>query len=622
MRVSSWSCLWLLALIGSASAADELPARMAALAAAHPGLARTQTLAVSHRGRAVNALVLAAGNQPLTERQGLLLVAGLHGGRLMDGELLLDAAADLLAREDLESALAGQALVFVPRANPDGAETLSGGLSPLRLSVGNRRPDDADRDGRVDEDGPSDLNGDGLITLMAVPDGQGEWVRDEHDPRAFRKHKEDERGTHKLMPEGADDDADGRHNEDGSDGVSVDRNFPHGWPEHDPVGGAYPLSEPESRGLVDFLLAHPGLGAVLVLGQDDTLVSVPNKAGKVQRGGFGGGFRAPLDGLLEDDLGAMKALGKLLKDAGGDKPHEVKADGPVDGSLLAWAYHQGGRWPLGVCAWQAPEKLPEPEKAEAKGGEAASEGGEAAQGDGDDASAAGDTDSAAQAPADELSDEAASDGDDDDSHGDEPAGRAEGKADDKDDDKPGSDKTSPVPAAVLAWLDKDHDGAGIVPWSSFAHPEFGAVEIGGLAPGVLLNPPSADVQGKAALVANLALAVVAAAPKLAFEEVKLTAHGGGLVTVSAVLVNTGALPTCSVFASDASLARPVRVRPVLPDGVQRVHGPTQTLVRRLAGHGGRHELRWQLAGVTSGQVLRLAVDADCVPDFELELTLP
>jgi hypothetical protein len=45
--------------------------------------------------------------------------------------------------------------------------------------------------------------------------------------------------------------------------VALDRNFPAGWsPWEGGIGGAYPLSEPESKALSDFLSAHPNVALV------------------------------------------------------------------------------------------------------------------------------------------------------------------------------------------------------------------------------------------------------------------------------------------------------------------------------------------------------------------------
>ncbi len=562
-----------LALLAGPVVAGDLAERMAALAADHPALAAMTTLGSTADGTPLSALSIAAGSGSVAGRQGLLVVAGLDGRRHGDGELLVSVARRLLEADDLADRLNGQALVFVAVADPAGA------AAPADGRGGNRRPGDADRDGRVDEDGPEDLNGDGLITWMRVPDGAGEWVIDEHDPRALRKPRDDERGTHRLLLEGRDNDGDGEFSEDGGEGVLIDRNFSHGFVEHTATGGAYPLSEPEAQALATYLLEHPGLTTVVVVGEDDTLVSGPKKAGKVVRGGWRGGFTQPLDGLLEDDLPTMEIFTELFEEAADDK-HEVKGDGPSDGSLLAWAYHQAGRWPLGVRSWSAPEDFPSDDADADESGDGSGEAGD------DDADAAGESDDAEDA------------------------------------DEPTSDADSPVPAAVLAWLDAERGGEGFVPWAGYDHPDLGQVEIGGLTAGLLTDPPHEAALELTERLATFLLDVVEARPVLTIEDVELTAHGGGLVTVDLTLVNTGRLPTASHFAADANLARPLRISLQLPEGASRVNGPAQVLVGRLDGLGGRRELRWVLSGAQAGATLTVLVDSDVANDLSLELTLP
>jgi len=595
------------ALLAGPAAAGDLADRMAALAASHPTLATMTTLGSSAGGAPLSALTIAAGRAPLADRQGLLVVSGLDGRRHGDGELLLSVARRLLDDGLLTERLNGQALVFLAVADPAGAAARVDGRG------GNRSPNDADRDGRTDEDGPDDLDGDGLITWMRVPDGAGEWVIDEHDPRALRKAGDDERGTHRLLLEGLDNDGDGEFSEDGGEGVLIDRNFSHGFVEHTATGGAYPLSEPESRALATYLLEHPGLTTVVVVGEDDTLVSGPKKAGKVERGGWRGGFVSPLDGLLEDDLSTMELFTELFDEAAEGK-HEVKGDGPHDGSLLAWSYHQAGRWPVGIRSWSAPEDFPSDDDAE-ESGDDDSGGGDENEGD---ATESADGEVVEAMIAEPVADEAVVDSADTD------ADAESADADDADDDKdkPTSDPDSPVPAAVLAWLDAERDGEGFVPWAAFDHPDLGMVEIGGLSPGLLVNPPTEASPELTERLATFLLDVIEARPALTVEDVELTAHGGGLVTVALALVNTGRLPTGSQFGADADLVRPLRVSLELPEGASRVNGPAQVLVDRLDGLGGRRELRWVLSGAASGATLTVLVDSDVANDLSLELTLP
>ena len=62
----------------------------------------------------------------------------------------------------------------VPRVDVDGSEAVF--ATPLAPRRGNLTPFDDDNDGRVDEDPPEDLNGDGLITLMRVKDPHGPFA--------------------------------------------------------------------------------------------------------------------------------------------------------------------------------------------------------------------------------------------------------------------------------------------------------------------------------------------------------------------------------------------------------------------------------------------------------------
>jgi len=578
----------------------ELHGRLDALAAAHPDLARVEVLATSVGGLPIPALVL---GDPAVD-PGVMLVGGLDGRRLVDSALLLRTAELLLAAEDAAERLDGSAVVIVPRANPDGAEALFGATGPAREQAGNARSDDRDRDGRTDEDGPSDLDGDGLITWMRIPDPEGEWVIDQHDPRAMRKAKasEGERGTHRMLIEGLDDDGDGEENEDGADGVEPDRNFPHRWNEHAVGVGAYQLSEPEARGLVDWVIAHPRVAAVLVVGVQDTLVKVPKAATNAKSSWRG--YDQPLDGPLKDDIEMLEELSRRFGDLHEelkDGKHEVKGDGLTDGSFLAWVYQQAGRWGLGLKAWEPPKDLPKPEKK--KDGE---EEGEDGDGDGDEGDGDGDGDEA------EAAEEPATEPVPDEEEKDE-------KEDEK--DKPTSDASSPVPAAVLAWLDEERQGDGFIPWHEHEHPEHGTIEIGGFQAGVTINPPIADAVALADVLAAFVHELLGDLPRVVVQSVDVRDDGAGLYTVEVALANEGVLPTASVLASKARTAMPLRVTLQLPDGVERLSGPRHALVYRLAGAGGREEYRWVVSG-SPGQRLMLRAETAGLPAIEQEVVLP
>jgi hypothetical protein len=132
----------------------------------------------------------------------------------------------------------------------------------MRSSV---RPHDSDHDGLLDEDPPEDLNGDGNITRMRVKDDTGPWKTSPDDPRLLVRRKEEEKGEWRVYSEGIDNDRDGQYNEDGIGGLDINRNWPSRWQQEylQRGAGVYPLSEPETRAVAEFLFSHRNVtGAV------------------------------------------------------------------------------------------------------------------------------------------------------------------------------------------------------------------------------------------------------------------------------------------------------------------------------------------------------------------------
>jgi hypothetical protein len=144
--------------------------------------------------------------------------------------------------------------------------------------------------------------------------------------------------THRLVLEGRDDDGDGAWNEDGAGGVDVARNFTWRFEEHVPACGRWPASEPETRAILDFLLADERVAVVLELGDAETIAGMP---------GWGGAW-SELPGA---DVALSNGLRESFPAAAKQPVHKERA--PLRGSLgLATLHHLGrlwfGRSPLGV----------------------------------------------------------------------------------------------------------------------------------------------------------------------------------------------------------------------------------------------------------------------------------
>jgi hypothetical protein len=153
---------------------------------------------------------------------------------------------------------------IVPTINPDGRQYFFD--SPGGNARSGHYPTDDDNDGLLDEDGPNDLNGNGVVEQIRkyVP-GRGNMRLSRVDPRMMEPVGFGETGDYiTLGQEGIDDDGDGRVNEDDKGGYDGNRNYPSDWQPAYIQSGAmdYPTQLPEARAEVEFLAAHPNVAGL------------------------------------------------------------------------------------------------------------------------------------------------------------------------------------------------------------------------------------------------------------------------------------------------------------------------------------------------------------------------
>ncbi|HSA94404.1 MAG TPA: M14 family metallopeptidase [Acidobacteriota bacterium] len=266
-----------------------LSSALQALAAANKPAAKLASIGKSRGGRDIWVLEIAnPGPIAPDKRPALLIAAGFEGDHLVGGEIALAVARALLEGRSSDAAtkegLNASTIYIVPRLNPDGAEGFFAAVKTGRRT--NATPRDDDNDGRVDEDGPEDLNGDGLITVMRVKAAGGEYMVDPDEPRLMRRadRKKGETGAYRLYTEGIDNDGDGFINEDPPGGVDLNRNFTHEFPYNKPDAGPHMVSEAESRALMDWVLEHGNIAAILTFGESDNLIVPPTSAGRLGPG--------------------------------------------------------------------------------------------------------------------------------------------------------------------------------------------------------------------------------------------------------------------------------------------------------------------------------------------------
>jgi hypothetical protein len=285
LRLSSLIVLALLAWAQAAWALEypthkNLSQQLKKLASAHRGLVRVESAAESLGKREVWAVELGSGKDDERKtRPAFLVVAGLEGNDLA-GPVSTMAWLETLAgnyEKDpaIKKLLDTTTLYLFPRVNPDAAEHFF--AKPKQELAVNHLPTDDDHDGLTDEDGPEDLNNDGLITSMRVEDAEGEFILDPADPRLLLKadRSKGEKGAWRSLSEGIDNDHDEAWNEDGVGGVNFNRNFPYNYKFFAPGAGRHPVSEPETRALAEFIVNHPNIAIVFTFGAADNLTQMP-----------------------------------------------------------------------------------------------------------------------------------------------------------------------------------------------------------------------------------------------------------------------------------------------------------------------------------------------------------
>lgn len=552
-------------------------------------LAEVFEVARSPGGTVVQAIRLGAGDD-VEERPALLVVAGAYGPHLVGTEIALHVARSLTNRYGSDSTvtqiLDRATIYLVPRVNPDAAAAYF--EEPQHERIRNAAPYDDDRDAEVDEDGPEDLNGDGLITMMRVLDPAGEWLPDPDDPDLMRRADpvKGEVGSHRLYLEGIDNDGDEAWNEDPPGGVDVNRNFPYGYEFFSDGAGLYPVEAPETRGIAQFFLDHPNVAAVYVLGPQDNLLEAWKH--ERERGGSGGEegmegrrSRSPLTSVLESDETYFAEVALRFREITGLESGPESMTG--GGDVLSSAYYDMGRWSFGSRGWWVPgadsDSVASPEDAEEAGTV-------------EEPETPGAVDEAAEAG--EATERDATLGEDQE-EGPDGAQPTRGSTDKKKD---------PLEAErrELHWL-RDHVPGGFVEWTEIRHPDFPdrTVEVGGFAPFARLVPPASELDSVLARQERFVVALAGLLPSVALRDVKVESLSDGVYRIKARVVNEGFLPTLSGLGELVRWPRRVRVE-MVTDGQEIASGKAMQLLGPLPGSGRGEAVEWVVVGREDSRV--------------------
>jgi murein tripeptide amidase MpaA len=572
---------------------DALTSALREAVSAHPNLARMTSTGTSLEGREIWVVELGSDTgMPRSERPALFLGANFEGDQLAGSELSLQVIRYLLDNydgdADVKQRLDNYTFYVFPRVNPDGAERMFRAVQEGRSTNG--RAHDDDNDGRTDEDGPDDLDGDGFITLMRVPEPGAPYMIDPDDERALKRADagKGETGGYQVYWEGVDDDGDGFYNEDPAGGVDINRNFQHEYPYYEREAGIHMVSERESRAVMDFLIAHRNIALVLVYGEHDNLVTAPNtrgeladarnvdlfgfadagfddasrvgmySSGQTSGGGFGGGGfggggfgggapsgsggqsgggRRPATTVNTDDLEYFTAVSRKYKEITGIET-APGFDDPA-GAFFEYGYYQYGVPSFSSPGWGLPA-----------------------------------------AEADTSADE---------------RGRPGGGARNGGGSGEGAGRETSFDRDLLKWMDAA-SVEGFIPWTPYDHPTLGRVEIGGFKPYETDNPPYEMIEELGAKQASFVVYLSSLFPRIRVAETEVTDHGGGVFRIKAEIENAGFIPSSTAHGITSRSVRPTMVQLGIAPEDLLSGDPKTSFFQALDGSGRRESFEWIVNG--------------------------
>lgn len=251
---------------------EELTTLLQGFASEYPALVQISSLGKSYEGRDIwLATVTNSATGPAEEKPALWVDGNIHATEVSPTHACLHLLHSLCTRygkdADATRCLDTRAFYICPRINPDGAElALSDKPRFLRSST---RPWPYDEENYEGLTANEDIDGDGRVLWMRIPDPNGAWKKSEADTRLMVRRDPTETGGqyYRLLPEGFVEDYDGYtlRTKPVKERLDMNRNFPNQWrPEGEqPGAGPYPTSEPEVHAVVDFVARHRNLTGVI-----------------------------------------------------------------------------------------------------------------------------------------------------------------------------------------------------------------------------------------------------------------------------------------------------------------------------------------------------------------------
>jgi hypothetical protein len=464
----------------------------------YSSICSVKSLVKTATGKDIWVLTIGIGDKD--SKPAIAVFGGVEGSHLLGKELALGFAVSLVqeySSPTIKELLDKVTFYVFPDVSPDATEQFFSDLKYERTI--NARSTDDDRDFVFDEDPYEDLNNDGLISLIRIKDPSGNYVESDEDKRIMVEAdlSKGQSGSYLVYSEGVDNDKDGSFNEDGPGGVNFNRNFTFKYEEFGLNAGQYPVSEPETKAVADFLFDHFNIYTVFSFGPQDNLGepwkssekpaanSASSGSGQATRQSMGQGTgrrRGMEQGerRITSVMGSDETINKLVS----DKYHEITGakGAPVTktsgGNFMEWAYYHYGRYSFGTPAWWFPVE-----------------------------------------------------------------------------------KGKNIEASFLKFFKKKNINDIFVPWTEINHPDFPGkkTEVGGIKPFAMINPPADTLGDLITKNYKFITAVAFLHPELEFLDIKTENAGQNIFRISLSLHNKGIFSTCAEIGENNMWTRIMRI---------------------------------------------------------------
>jgi len=333
---------------------DEVESVLNGWTLTHPNLAKVSELGRSHENRAIHLLTLTNQETGCDEdKPAIWIDSNIHATEVAGTTVALHIAHSLLSGYGNDTRcrrlLDNAAFYIVPRLNPDGA-ALALSENPKYVRSGTRPYPFTEPLAGLHEE---DIDGDGRILQMRVPDPHGDWKVSSLDARLMEKRGADEHGGayYRLLPEGRLEEFDGVEIKLAKplQGLDFNRNFPFAWqPESTQAGaGPFPASEVEIRAAVDFISRHHNINAAITYHTQSGVILRPYST-------------KPDEEMETDDLWVFELMGERGKELTGYpcvsvfhgfRYHPKKV---TTGGFDDWVYDHLGMFVFTVELWDLP----------------------------------------------------------------------------------------------------------------------------------------------------------------------------------------------------------------------------------------------------------------------------